>query len=100
MLSGVKTSKETVQEIANLSAEGWGVKKIARRLGVSEPTVYHYLPAETPRRAKSTPVDIRQRFDHYSQGWSVAETGREFGVTAQTIRNAFRRAGFPLRKAA
>jgi transposase len=98
MPHGIKTSKETVQEIAKLSAEGWGANQIATRLGVSDVTVYRYLPAEAPRQVKSTPEDIQKWAEHYAQGWSISETAKWFGISGEAVRKAFRRAGFPIRQ--
>jgi len=99
MPTGINVSKETVQEIAKLTVEGLNAQEIAMRLGLHVATVLHHRPAEM-RRFKATPEDVQKWFEFYSQGWSVAETGREFGVTAQTIRNAFRKAGFSTRETA
>jgi DNA-directed RNA polymerase specialized sigma24 family protein len=96
---GIYVSKETVQEIAKLTTEGLRAKEIAIRLGLHVDTVWHHRPAGS-RQTKTTPEGIQKWFDHYSQGWSIAETAREFGVAGETVRKAFKRAGFPMRKAA
>ena len=99
---------EMVRQIRGLRAQGWGVKRIARELGLARNTVRRYerggLAAEIQRRPKAWALDAEQRaravelFDSTAEGNAVVvadllvHSGAEASVrTVQRVVEPHRR---------
>ena len=50
-----------------------------------------------PGREPAVPLQLDEATRLYEQGWSLARLGDRFGVDAETVRRALRKAGIPLR---
>ncbi|MDQ1734110.1 MAG: hypothetical protein QOH56_361 [Pseudonocardiales bacterium] len=71
------------------------MKELAALFGVHRNTVATSLRAnKVPlRRQGLSEGDVERAAMLYADGWSLASVGGEFGCTAETIRQAFKRVG-------
>jgi hypothetical protein len=80
-----------IDEVRQLHAEGLSGRQIAKRLGVTPPTVCYYL------RKLGVPRQPQGRYDwddvqaYYDEGHSVRECAAQFGFAHQTWNDAVRR---------
>jgi transposase-like protein len=86
-----RSPKETRRLVGELLREGLPKAEVARRLGVSKPTVtYHAarlgMPIETPRRYDWAAVQA-----YYDIGHSISECQRRFGFARCSFAAAVRR---------
>jgi DNA-directed RNA polymerase specialized sigma24 family protein len=71
------------------------MKELAALFGVHRNTVATSLRANRVplRRQGLSEGDVERAAVLYADGWSLANVGKEFHCTAETIRQAFKRAG-------
>ena len=79
--------------------QGARVNDLAKIFGVSRSAVVANLSrlgAESRRGIVHRRIDEARAL--YEQGWSLARIGDQFGVPAETVRLALRRAGVQIRR--
>jgi 5-methylcytosine-specific restriction endonuclease McrA len=88
-----KTNPERRARVAEMLDQGLGLAEIARRLGVSIPTVWHYACGlgYQPDQKFNRRYDWDEVQRYYDAGHTVRECREHFGFANQTWNNAVRR---------
>jgi hypothetical protein len=80
-----------IDEVAQLHAEGLTGRQIAKRLGVTPPTVCYYLRRLGVPRQRQGRYNWGEVQAYYDAGHSVRECAAQFGFAHQTWNDAVRR---------
>lgn len=93
MGDGKRTPGQTRRKVAELRAQGLSGAEIARRLGVSEPTVCFHLRllGEPPAVEFSRRYDWEAINDYYESGHSMTQCMARFGFSRNAWWDAIRR---------
>jgi hypothetical protein len=80
-----------IDEVQRLHAEGLSGREIAKRLGVTPPTVCYYLRKLGVPRQRQGRYDWKEVQAYYDDGHSVRDCAAHFGFAHQTWNDAVRR---------
>jgi DNA-directed RNA polymerase specialized sigma24 family protein len=94
-----RLNPDQTRELLTHYARGVPIDQLADRFRVNRATVAAIAKrADAPKRYGIVDREIDLATQLYEQGWSTAAIGQHFGVTADTVCRALRKAGITIRK--
>jgi uncharacterized protein (DUF433 family) len=89
---------EEVADLVSEYATGRTIGDLATDFGIHRTTVLAHLERQgVKRRSGIITGNLPVATLLYEQGWSLMKIGEHFGVDGETVRQALRKAGVPLR---
>lgn len=94
----VRLSSAQVDVLLEHYDQGEGINRLAARFGIHRTTVMEHLDrAGVGRRVGLIDRHLQEARQLYESGLSLAKVAQHFSVDGETVRQAFKRAGVPLR---
>jgi AraC-like DNA-binding protein len=93
-----RLSAPQVDRLIALYGAGVSISGLADEFNIHRTTVMKHVERAGAPRGRGIVLDhLGEARRLYEQGWSLAKVGLHLGVDAETVRQAFRRAGIPRR---